>query len=127
MMNRHWNWRITSGVIASLVFLPLFTLVWLSASFDTELWLHLANTVLADYIISSLSLMLGVAILTLILGVGCAFLVTQYQFKGVVFFMGFITAVGDASLYNRLFIYWHARCRRPSAKPYTQPTGVTVW
>ncbi len=85
-MNRHWNWRITSGAIASLVFLPLITLVWLSASFNTELWLHLANTVLTDYIISSLSLLLGVAILTLLLGVGCAFLVTQYQFKGVAFF-----------------------------------------
>ena len=85
-MIRHWNWQLISGAIASLVFLPLATLVWLSASSTTDLWSHLADTVLADYIISSISLMLGVAALTLLLGIGSAFLVTQYQFRGVTFF-----------------------------------------
>ena len=85
-MIRHWNWQLISGAIASLVFLPLITLVWLSASSTTDLWSHLADTVLTDYIISSISLMLGVAALTLLLGIGSAFLVTQYQFKGVTFF-----------------------------------------
>jgi iron(III) transport system permease protein len=85
-MTRSFNWHIISVSIASLVFLPLLTLVWLSASANSELWAHLANTVLADYVISSLSLMLGVAILTSVLGIGSAFLVTQYRFKGVKFF-----------------------------------------
>jgi len=85
-MVRYWNWQLASGAIALLVFLPLLTLVWLSTSANSDLWQHLASTVLSDYVVSSLSLMLGVGFLTLILGIGSAFLVTQYQFKGVRFF-----------------------------------------
>jgi iron(III) transport system permease protein len=85
-MTRHFNWHILSAAIASLVLLPLLTLAWLSASANSELWAHLANTVLADYVLSSLSLMLGVALLTSLLGIGSALLVTQYHFKGVNFF-----------------------------------------
>lgn len=85
-MTRHFNWHIISAAIASLVLLPLLTLIWLSANANSELWAHLANTVLADYVISSLSLMLGVALLTSLLGIGSALLVTQYHFKGVNFF-----------------------------------------
>lgn len=68
--------------------MPLLALLFLSAgnSNSVELWEHLSNTVLADYIFSSVVLMLGVAILTLLLGVGSAFLVTQYKFKGAGFF-----------------------------------------
>lgn len=47
---------------------------------------HLLETVLSDYVTGSLQLMLGVAILTLTLGIGSAWLVTQYQFSGVRFF-----------------------------------------
>jgi len=86
MTTRYWNWQITSAAVASLVLLPLLTLAWLSLNANSGLWIHLANTVLADYVISSLCLMLGVAVLTLLLGVGSAFLVTQYSFKGVKFF-----------------------------------------
>ena len=85
-MTRHFGWQITSAAIASLVFLPLITLAWLSINSNGELWGHLLDTVLADYIVSSLGLMLGVAVLTSIMGIGSAFLVTQYQFKGVRFF-----------------------------------------
>ncbi|MFQ3246179.1 MAG: iron(III) transport system permease protein [Arenicella sp.] len=85
-MTRHFNWYIISAIVASLVLLPLLTLTWLSASANSELWGHLANTVLADYVVSSLSLMLGVALLTSLLGIGSALLVTQYHFKGVNFF-----------------------------------------
>lgn len=85
-MTRHFNWQIIAGAIASLVFLPLLTLAWLSVSSNGELWEHLLDTVLADYVISSLGLMLGVGVLTLLLGIGSAFLVTQYHFKGVNFF-----------------------------------------
>lgn len=85
-MTRHWNWQLTSGAIASLVFLPLVTLLWLSANPTSDLWAHLVDTVLADYIVSSLCLALGVAVLTLLLGIGSAFLVTQYHFRGVNFF-----------------------------------------
>ncbi len=85
-MSQSIRWQLTSGLIASLVLLPLLTLAWLSLQSNQALWSHLASTVLGDYILSSLALMLGVAILSLVLGIGSAYLVTQYDFKGARFF-----------------------------------------
>ena len=47
-----------------------------------EVWAHLVDTVLKDYVINSLLLMLGVAIGTFILGVSTAWLTTSCQFPG---------------------------------------------
>ena len=79
-------WQLASVGIASLVLFPLLSLVWLSASGTQELWSHLSSTVLNDYVFGSLQLMLGVAILTLSVGIGSAWLLTQYQFAGASFF-----------------------------------------
>lgn len=80
------GWLISSTGINSLVALPLIALAWISLHGDSggsgEIWSHLIDTVLADYVINSLALMLGVAILTLALGVGSAYLVTHYDFFG---------------------------------------------
>jgi len=81
-MSRSLPWKITSISIAALVFFPLLTLFWLSVNADQGIWTHLFETVFVDYVNSSLTLMGGVAALTLLLGVGSAWLVTQYQFVG---------------------------------------------
>jgi len=77
-------WRLSSLLVASLVLLPLLAILWIglngSDSASIDIWSHLANTVLGDYIATSLWLMLGVAILTLLLGVGSAYLVTHFNF-----------------------------------------------
>ncbi|MDH5389136.1 MAG: iron ABC transporter permease [Gammaproteobacteria bacterium] len=51
-----------------------------------EVWRHLAATVLQDYIVNSLLLMFGVAIGSLILGVGSAWLVSVTEFPGRKYF-----------------------------------------
>jgi iron(III) transport system permease protein len=58
-------------IIAGYLFVPA-----------TQVWQHLADTVLIDYISNSLLLMLGVAIGTLILGVASAWLTAMCQFPG---------------------------------------------
>ncbi len=58
-------------VIAGFLFVPA-----------TEVWRHLTDTVLADYISNSLLLMLGVTIGTLILGVASAWLTAMCKFPG---------------------------------------------
>ena len=58
-------------VIAGFVFVPA-----------GEVWRHLADTVLTDYVTNSLLLMLGVAIGTLIGGVGSAWLTSMCRFPG---------------------------------------------
>ena len=80
-------WQTTSIAIAALVVFPLATLFVLSfdgiINGNADVWSHLSNTVLSDYVTGSLSLMAGVALLTLALGIGSAWLVTQYDFAGV--------------------------------------------
>lgn len=67
---------------ALLVMLPVLSVFWL-ALFPTEnLWPHLASTVLPVYIKSTLILMAGTGALSVIIGVGCAWLVTLCQFPG---------------------------------------------
>ncbi len=68
--------------VSALLALPI--LVVLSFVFQPagDVWQHLLETVLADYVINSLLLMVGVGVGTLLLGVGSAWLTTQYQFPG---------------------------------------------
>jgi len=75
-------WR--AGVIAVAVLLALPILTVFSAVFlpVSETWHHLVDTVLADYVLNSLGLMLGVAYGVLSIGVTCAWLTTNCQFPG---------------------------------------------
>lgn len=68
--------------IAGLVSIPV--LVVLSSIFtaSSEIWNHLAATVLPRYLANSLWLMLGVGISVLVIGVGTAWLVTLCRFPG---------------------------------------------
>lgn len=82
MKSEALSWKISSVAIASLVFFPLLTLIWISLGANSEVWSHLASTVLVDYVTTSIFLMVGVAALTLSVGVGAAWLVTHYKFTG---------------------------------------------
>ncbi|MBE9029163.1 iron ABC transporter permease [filamentous cyanobacterium LEGE 11480] len=79
---RH-TWTIASVMIAALVSLPLLAV--LSGVFtDTrDVWQHLIQTVLGQYISNSLLLMLGVGIGVSVVGTVTAWLVTMCQFPGV--------------------------------------------
>jgi len=78
-LNR-WAWFAI--FIAIIVCLPLLAVFWL-ALFPTEnIWPHLLATVLPDYVLTTLLLMGGVAIGTLLIGVSTAWLVTHYDFAG---------------------------------------------
>lgn len=66
-----------------MVCLPVLVVLASLLTNASEVWAHLANTVLATYITNSLVLMVGVAAGTLVLGVGTAWLVTMCQFPGV--------------------------------------------
>ncbi|MBM3564965.1 MAG: iron ABC transporter permease [Alphaproteobacteria bacterium] len=80
------GWILVVVGVAVLLVLPvavIFAHVFLPAG---EVWAHLVGTVLADYIVNSLLLMLGVAVCTLVGGVGCAWLASMCQFPGRSFF-----------------------------------------
>ncbi|MCZ6803400.1 MAG: iron ABC transporter permease [Proteobacteria bacterium] len=68
-------------VLLSLLFSIPLTIVFGSLFFPAkEIWSHLIDTVLIDYIYNSLALIIGVGFFSLILGVVPAWLVTMYRF-----------------------------------------------
>jgi iron(III) transport system permease protein len=71
---------LTSG-LTSLVILPITLIVIYALNADGETLQHIKDTVLLDYVSNTALLLLYVSIVTLILGVGSAFLVTFYEFK----------------------------------------------
>jgi iron(III) transport system permease protein len=79
---RHAIWSIPVVVIGALFSAPLLTVV-SSIFFGVgENWAHLADTVLAEYVINSLVLMAGVGAGTLLLGVAGAWLTSVCEFPG---------------------------------------------
>ena len=76
------GWTISALLIATLVAIPLFAVVWLAFSPSGDIWAHLSSTVLPHYIRTSLLLMLGVGIGVSLIGTGTAWLTATCQFPG---------------------------------------------
>ncbi len=84
--NKFNIWFLSSLLISLLVIIPILTV---SFSFfeDTSRYFDiLKKTFLFEYIFNSLSLLVGVLIVTFFLGVGSAYVVSFYTFPGVNFF-----------------------------------------
>lgn len=61
---------------------PLLFLLWLAVSSGVSHWEHLLKYVLPDAILNTLILLLGVGVLVMLIGAGCAWLVTAFDFPG---------------------------------------------
>ena len=80
LLIKRWDfWLVLVAIILSLPILVVFGSLF---SPDFEIWKHLYETVLFEYIVNSLLLMTGVGALALITGVIPAWLVTMYRFPG---------------------------------------------
>lgn len=79
-------WYVSSFLISIAVAIPIVTVF--SSFFETtgNYSSIIKDTFLYDYIFNSLTLLIGVLILTFIIGVGCAYLVSFYSFPGANFF-----------------------------------------
>lgn len=75
-------WRSSIIGVALLLMLPLVVVIGYIFLPTGDVWSHLVDTVLLDYVTNSLLLMLGVAIGTLVLGVGSAWLTSMCSFPG---------------------------------------------
>ena len=79
-------WYLSSFLISMIVAIPIAT-VFVSFFEETSNYSTiLKDTFLYDYIFNSIFLLLGVLLLTFVIGVGCAYLVSFYKFPGVNFF-----------------------------------------
>ena len=79
-------WYLSSFLISIVVAIPIVTVF--SSFFEAtgNYSSIISNTFLYNYILNSLILLVGVLILTFVIGVGCAYLVSFYNFPGVNFF-----------------------------------------
>ncbi len=75
-------WFISSFVIATLIGLPILAVAYLALFPEENAWPHLLSTVLPSYLKNTLMLMLGVGVLTFMLGTGAAWLISMYDFPG---------------------------------------------
>ena len=75
-----WVWG--AALLALLVLFPIGAVLWVALAPSGGIWLHLANTVLAEYLLTTAALCGMVAGGTFLIGVGNAWLVTMCRFPG---------------------------------------------
>ncbi|MGB0671853.1 MAG: ABC transporter permease, partial [Rhodospirillales bacterium] len=75
-------WGIGTALISLLVAMPILSISWLALGDSEGIWTHLLTTVLPFYVGTTLQLMLGVGLGTLVIGVSTAWLVTMCRFPG---------------------------------------------
>lgn len=75
-------WKTGMILITALLALPLAVIVASVFWPDKSTWSHLADTVLADYVINSALLAVGVGVGTFFLGTGAAWLLSVCEFPG---------------------------------------------
>ncbi|MBF0280712.1 MAG: iron ABC transporter permease [SAR324 cluster bacterium] len=76
------GWTLGTIVIAMIAILPIAAVIFISLTPGDDIWEHLMSTVLTLYISTTLGLMIGVGIGTLLIGVGTAWLVSMCRFPG---------------------------------------------
>jgi len=69
-------------IIILLVIIPIVTVISYIFQPSSELWAHLSDNLLLDYLSNTFIILIFVAISTLIVGVSCAWLVTNFNFPG---------------------------------------------
>ncbi|MFM5539549.1 ABC transporter permease [Aeromonas veronii] len=79
---KNFGWMTGSWAIALLLGLPVIALLFSAFSAEGELFRHLADTVLLDYLGNTLGLVAGVVLLSLLFGVPTAWLVAMCQVPG---------------------------------------------
>lgn len=74
--------QLMATLVAIGVLTPLAALLWLATQSDFSHWFNLAQYVLPAAIKNTAILLLGVAVMVAVIGVGCAWAVTAWQFPG---------------------------------------------
>ncbi len=74
------GWTIGAFVTSALIAVPILTVLIFAFAPSEQIWSHLASTVLPHYIMTTLVLMIGVGVGTLVIGTGTAWLVTMCRF-----------------------------------------------
>ena len=80
------GWTLASLLVAAIVLAPIIALFAIAAQGSGDLWPHLLAYVLPQAVHDTALLLLGVGVVTVVVGVGTAWLVTTCRFPGRGFF-----------------------------------------
>ena len=83
-LSNPWVWGAFASAL--LIALPLIIVFSNIATPAGETWQHILRNLLPVYVLNTIYLMLGVAVLTFLMGVSTAWLVSMYRFPGRKFF-----------------------------------------
>ena len=75
-------WKLTTILLVVVFFTPILAIVVAASGDSGGLWSHLSQTVLPRYVLNTISLMLGVGLLSLLFGISTAWVVVRYSFPG---------------------------------------------
>lgn len=74
-------------LIAGILVTPILSVIWTGLAGDAQVWQHLQQTVLSEYLLNSFYLSLGVAVGVLLIGVPTAWLTSVFEFPGKRYFI----------------------------------------
>ncbi len=97
--------KLSSVFLTLLISIPMITIFVYLFAFDTPNWEHIKNTVLFEYASNTLYVMIGVGVLTTIIGFSTAYLVSLYEFSFSKFFQYGLILPFAIPTYIMAFIY----------------------
>ena len=92
-------------LVILLVIIPIMTVMSFIFQPSTELWGHLSDNLLIDYLLNTGMIVICVALLTLVIGVSCAWLVTNFTFPGISIFKWLLVMPIAIPTYVSAYIY----------------------
>ena len=92
-------------LVILLVVIPIMTVMSFIFQPSTELWGHLTDNLLIDYLLNTGMIVISVALLTIVIGVSCAWLVTNFTFPGINVFKWLLVMPIAIPTYVSAYIY----------------------
>ena len=99
------GWNISAILISSVILVPVISILVYLFYPTSDIWSHLIETVLYDYVTNSLILVLFVALGTAIIGVSTAWIVTMFEFPLRSYFEWFLVLPLAIPSYALSYVY----------------------
>ncbi|MCK7551863.1 MULTISPECIES: ABC transporter permease [Marinobacter] len=113
------RWLISAALTTAIVALPVLSVIFLAFFPEENIWPHLLDTTLPRYLTTTIKLMLGVAGITLVIGLATAWAVTMCEFPGRRFFEWAMLLPFAVPAYVIAYVY-------TSLLDYAGPVQVTL-
>jgi iron(III) transport system permease protein len=113
------RWLVSAALTTAIVALPVLSVIFLAFFPEENIWPHLLDTTLPRYLTTTIKLMLGVAGITLVIGLATAWAVTMCEFPGRRFFEWAMLLPFAVPAYVIAYVY-------TSLLDYAGPVQVTL-